>query len=322
MFAATIDTAGERVEIRCPTAWIGRLLAECASGAIDRPETGSMRVVVDAAREPFDPSHLSPIGRGAWADEGRLVARDVSGSGFDMSLVIDDGVPEFTFRWRPSARTLGLAAADRARARLLARAALLHYPALWVAGARGRAPIHAPALRTARDVVLHAGPSGVGKTTLIERETAAGSAATGDNVSVTDGTTVWGLTEPIRSETGRGRRMPHGRRESTLRNRVASLVPDRILILSRGRGRVEPCDDGAAVREIVASTYMAGELRRFWPYASMLALATGIGPVHPLVGEAAQRLTLRLPSDRLLLRPGEAPGLGALMDAGGRSAWT
>ena len=44
---------------------------------------------------------------------------------------------------------------------------------------------------------------------------------------------------------------------------------------------IRPLSPDEAARALVAGTYMAGELRRFWPFAATLALATGIGPVHP-----------------------------------------
>ena len=56
-------------------------------------------------------------------------------------------------------------------------------------------------------------PSGVGRSTLL-LASSGGSRATADNLAVGDGTTVWGLVEPVRVEGGGGRRMPHGRHEA------------------------------------------------------------------------------------------------------------
>ena len=56
--------------------------------------------------------------------------------------------------------------------------------------------------------------------------------------------------------------------------------------------RLEPAE---AARALVAATYMAGELRRFWGLAATLSAGTGIGPVHPPVAEVASLLVRRLP---------------------------
>ena len=63
-----------------------------------------------------------------------------------------------------------------------------------------------------------------------------------------------------------------------------------------------------AARRLVAGTYAAGELRRFWSIAALVATATGCGPVHPPIEEVAARLTTRLPAVELLL--GREPGAG------------
>ena len=75
----------------------------------------------------------------------------------------------------------------RARARLLLRAVLLQYPALWRSQLRGRAPLHASVCGLgAADgpAVLLAGPGGVGKSTLVHGELLNGALATCDNLCV------------------------------------------------------------------------------------------------------------------------------------------
>jgi hypothetical protein len=71
---------------------------------------------------------------------------------------------------------------------------------------------------------------------------------------------------------------------------------------------VRPITAAEATRGLVAGTYAAGELRRFWPLAAVLALATRCGPVHPHVGQVAAALTARLPCVELQL--GQEPGAG------------
>jgi hypothetical protein len=65
---------------------------------------------------------------------------------------------------------------------------------------------------------------------------------------------------------------------------------------------------------------MAGELRRFWPVAALLAAGTGRGPAHPPVADVAAGLTAALPCWTLRLgRDGRR--LGELMTAEGVPAW-
>jgi hypothetical protein len=61
---------------------------------------------------------------------------------------------------------------------------------------------------------------------------------------------------------------------------------------------------------------MAGELRRYWAFASTLALGTGVGDIHPKVDHVARILTAGLPCREVTL--GEFPGtpLGSLVSTG------
>ena len=197
----------------------------------------------------------------------------------------------------------------RSRFHLLARAVLIQYPALWWAGTRGRAPLHACAFAGAGGGPLLTAASGVGRSTLVARELAAGASCTGDNLAVGDGIRVWGLVEPLRVEGASGRRMPHGRQEAPLRNRDPMAEPDCVVVLERRDGEapsLAPCSPAQAARSLVTSTYMAGELRRFWGLAATLAAGTGRGPAHPEVAEVADAFAHRLPC--LVLTPGAWPG--------------
>jgi hypothetical protein len=159
-------------------------------------------------------------------------------------------------------------------------------------------------------------PSGVGRSTVVLREVATGAPTTGDNLAVGDGATLWGLVEPLRVEGGGGRRMPHGRREAPLPNRVGSLVPDSIVVLARGdddRAQLRPCDVAVAERCLVTNTYMAGELRRYWSFAATLSAATEAGPAHPPVAEVAARFAARLPCFLLKLGRRDDVALGELL---------
>ena len=153
-------------------------------------------------------------------------------------------------------------------------------------------------------------PSGIGRSTVLFGEIAGGGRTTGDNLSVGDGNALWGLVEPLRLKGGSGRRMPHGRNEVRMQNRLASLVPDSLVVLARGgseRASLARCDVDAAQRSLVANTYMAGELRRYWSFAATLAAATGVGPAHPAVAEVVATFAQSLPCFRLTL--GRTPGV-------------
>jgi hypothetical protein len=294
-----IETAGELVLASSELPWAGRLLAECAGAELRElgSSSATVEVRVEHSRAAFDTRGWAPLGRGAWRLDGEVVIRDACRAGFDVHLRCDPTLARFSFRWRPPLSTRSAALVLRIRARLLSRAVLLHFPAMWFAGTRRRVPVHAPAVRVGDSTILLAGHSGVGKTTFVRGKTELGFAATGDNLSVTDGRTVWGVVEPMRSEGGGGRRMTYGRREASMAGRVSALAPDRMVVL-RGdaESRMATVDPQAAERALVTGTYMAGELRRYWPFAALLAAGTGLGPAHPPVAEAARELSVRLPA--------------------------
>jgi hypothetical protein len=196
---------------------------------------------------------------------------------------------------------------------------------MWWAGARGRAPLHASAFSTGAVSPLLAGPGGVGKSTLLFRELAEGATAVGDNLCVADGSTVWGLVEPLRIEGGPGRRMPHGRREAPFPRRVREQVPDRVVVVRRGsadRPVVRSCEPDAAARWLTAGTYMAGELRRYWGFAAALSLGTRVAAPHQPVGLMASNFTRRLPCIEVILGRLSGVRLSELLRSEEIDAWT
>ena len=301
-----LATAGERVCFESSLPWVMDLIVEGAGGEL-APSDGrraSLRVDVGADRRPFDTSGWELLARGAWRRDGDVVLENACTSGFDLHLRHTPECAELTFRWRPPARERAAARALRSRFHLLARAVLMQYPVLWLAATRGRAPLHASACATGASTSLLTAPSGVGRSTLLIRELQAGGRATGDNIAVGDGSAVWGLVEPVRVEGGAGRRMPHGRNEAPLQHRLESLAPDCLVVLERGRldePLLSSCSADAAARSLVTSTYMAGELRRYWSFAATLTAATGVGPAHPPVMEVAKAFASRLPCFSLSL---------------------
>jgi hypothetical protein len=285
-----VTTAGESVAYASELSDVTELIRACADGTSSQGEsrTGTVQVAVEASRRPFPTDGWRMLSRDAWERDGTVVIRDVCTSGFDVSVGVQAGVPRFVFRRRPPARTRALAIADPSRALLLQRSVLLTYPAMWWAATRGRAPLHAACLSTGDATPLLVGPSGSGKTTVVARNAAEGGSSVSDNLVVGDGITAWGVVEPIRTDQGTGRAMPHGRREGHLPHRVSSLIPDRVVVLRRGdQPVVHTCSPEDAARWLVASTYGAGELRRFWGLAALLAMGIPEGPAHPPVARVA-----------------------------------
>lgn len=298
--------AGELISIDSALPWVDTLIDEATAGESDAWNAGPPTLVaqVESSHRSFSTLGWEPLTRGAWKSRDGVVIEDVCSSGFDLHMRVVDELPEFNFRWRPALRGQAAARLLRSRFILLARAVLIQYPALWRAGLRGRAPLHAPVCTAGDSQPMLAGPSGVGKTTLLTVELAAGGHAISDNLCVSDGTTAWGLVEPMRVEGAAGRSMPHGRAERSMERRVAAMIPDLLVAIRRGTETVPSvrvCDSATATRSLVSGTYMAGELRRFWGFAATLAAGTGLGPAHPPVERVAGILASRLPCAEVVL---------------------
>jgi hypothetical protein len=264
----------------------------------------------------FDLAGYEPVTRGAWVGpSGDAVIQSVGGSGFTQRWWVGERGLHVLSRWSPSAAEAAAAALLPARFRALRAQILVNYPALWWAVHQGHAPLHVSVVEIDSVAVLLAGPGGVGKSTLVARELAAGATATCDNLAVCDGVVVHGLTEPLRlpaeaSSSAGGTRTTHGRREMAWQTQVPTLRPDMVVVVRRGveaGPRIRPIGAATAQRALVAGTYAAGELRRFWPLAAVLGLATGRGPAHPPVELVAGLITERLPCFDLQL--GSRPGL-------------
>ena len=291
--------------------WVDQLIQEATAGEAlkETDEPSTVLVNVEASTRAFETGSWEPLTRGAWKNGNEVVMENACSSGFDVRLFATREVAEFNFRWRPQLTGRAAAVLLRTRFILLARAVLLQYPALWRASLRGRAALHASGCAIGDLRPLLAGPGGVGKSTLIAQELADGGLAISDNLCVSDGTSVWGLVEPLRIEGGQGRSMPHGRTEAALPGRVSSMTPNVAVVIRRGHDSVAhlyPCGTDSVARSLIGGTYMAGELRRYWAFAATLSLGSGLGPAHPAVEAIARQLAARLPSVEILLprRPG------------------
>jgi hypothetical protein len=315
-----LDTAGELLAIDCSVPWVMELLSEGAAGELrhDASRDATVEVRIESDRRPFAVDGWEPLARGAWLRNGEVVVENACTAGFDLHFRSIAGHAEFTYRWRPPPRDRAAARLLRSRFHLLARATLTQYPVLWWAGAKGRAPLHASACAVGSGIALVTAPSGIGRSTLVLAEVAHGARTTGDNLAVSDGEVVWGLVEPTRVAGGAGRRMPHGRREGELQQRAESLVPDRIVVLRRrasDHSSLVSCPSEIAARSLVTSTYMAGELRRYWVFAATLSAGVDRGPSHPPISEVADALAARLPCFWLDLGGRSTSGLSEVLDA-------
>jgi hypothetical protein len=319
-----VTTAGERVVVDCAVPRLEALLAAATAGELllAAARDGTVHVDIQAGRQPFDRTGWRLISRGVWAAPPQVLLTDACSSGFDLLVEPAGGVLRVTARYRPGVRTRAANRLLPGRFRLLAAQTLLHYPALWWASLRGRVPLHVSVTAGASGVTMLAGPGGVGKSTLLAAGLRRGETATADNVCACDTRTAFGLVEPLRLD-GRGvagPMAPHGRREYPFSGRQVSLDPDRVVVLRRGLPTGDPSGvlleipPEVAARELITGTYMAGELRRFWPFAATLAVATGLGPAHPNVTGVASALADRLPCLEIRLASRPSAPLGELLD--------
>jgi hypothetical protein len=277
----------------------------------------TLRIVVDEEDRPFSTNGFELVARSVYRRMREAVLNNVCSSGYDLHVEISDDVPCFTFRRRPSLMVRAAAAADRARAGQLTRLTLLAYPTMWWAAARGRSPMHVAAFQSPEMTVLVGGPSGVGKSTVLGLELVAGARPVSDNICVSDGTKVWPVNEPLRLAGGSGARAPHGRSEQAMISRVSEVVPDAVVLLTRGKTTVRVVDSLTAARALAAGTYMAGELRRFWSFAATLSAATDVGPAHPPVAAVSESLAMDVPCVEVARAAADAPAVSTLLRSSG-----
>jgi hypothetical protein len=324
--AMLLRTAGQRVAVDGTADTLREVIAATGThlGTDLIDDLPNITVSLERSRRRFDTTGCETVTRGAWTNRrGEALIESVGGSGFSQLWSVDEDGLHVRSRWTPTATEAAASRLLPARFRALRAQVLVHYPALWLAIQQGFAPLHVSVVEIGGVSVLLAGPGGVGKSTLVARELAAGARATCDNIAVCDGVVSHGLAEPLRlpaelAGASSGPRTTHGRREQVWDARVRSLIPSLVVVVRRGvegGPQVRPIGPGTAQRRIVAGTYAAGELRRFWPLVATLAMATNCGPVHPRVEKVADILTSRLPCVELRLRHRPGAGLAELLDA-------
>ncbi len=297
-------SAGITLAVDAPKGRWRQLVAEACAGQFTHGMSPDVHVRIEVGAGPFGLKGFDPLTRGAWAGPKCVVMKDACASGVDLRLTVRDECLQVEARPRPRPSQHGLALLAPARTLLLWREAMLQYPVLWWAGLKGGVPMHVSAMVVDGEGVVLAGPGGVGKSTLLADAMSAGAQAVSDNLCVCIGSTLYGVLEPLRTASGKGRRMPHGRRESGWTTRREHMVAERILVLRRGSDsdvEMVPIRDDEAARVIAAGTYAAGELRRYWAFASTLALGTGLGPAHPPVVGSAGDLASGIPCSEVLL---------------------
>jgi len=297
-------TAGITLAVDAPPGRWHQRAAEACAGQFIHGTSPDVHVRIEVGAGRFALDGLDPLTRGAWAGGECVVITDACASGVDLRFTTSADCLQVEARPRPRPSQRGLGLLAPARTQLLWRAAMLQYPAMWWAGVRGGVPMHVSALIVDGEGVVLAGPGGVGKSTLLADAMSAGAQAVSDNLCVCFGSTLYGVLEPRRTAGGAGRRMPHGRRESRWSARREHVVAERVLVLRRGsESEVDmvPIRGGEAARVIAAGTYAAGELRRYWAFASTLALGTGLGPAHPPVVGSAADLVRAIPCSEVQL---------------------
>jgi hypothetical protein len=311
-----LHTAGQRVAVEGSAEAVDTVLAAVGGAESSCGDLPNLVLSMERSKERFDTSGCVPITRGVWATNRReAILESAGGSGFSQLWSIDEDGLRVVNRWTPSVKETAAARLLPARHHALSGQVLVHYPALWLAMQQGFAPLHVSVVEIDGVPVLLAGPGGVGKSSLVSRQLTAGGRATCDNLAACDGSIAYGLAEPIRLPSeltdATGRKTFHGRREHGWEKRMRSLRPELIVVLRRGLQpdpRLRPITESQAARAIVTGTYAAGELRRFWSTAAVLAMATGCGPAHPPIEEVAATLAARLPC--LELQLGRQPGAG------------
>ena len=312
-----VRSGGEVVAVDSELAWVTRLVVQATGGSAPDAAAPTVRLRVEAERAPFVHSGLRPVTRGVYGapattDGPQAVLYNAGGSGFDLAVLAGDPLV-VTARYRPSHPVRAANRLLAHRFSLLAGQVLVHYPVLWRAGWRGRVPLHACVVHTGAGTPLLAGPGGVGKSTVLAGILATGGTAISDNLCCADTRACFGIAEPLRTDGATGPRTSHGRVERPLTGRVDSLCPDRLVVMERGpRTEIGPIEPAAAARALVAGTYAAGELRRYWAFAASLALATGCGPAHPPIEAVARAYAARLPCVRVRVGDGGTVTAGQL----------
>jgi hypothetical protein len=298
------------------------LLDDAGVRRVDAVPAGRTDLLLTLDRGPLTPAlPMTLVTRGVHrCADGSVLLRNVGGSGFDQLWTFGADQLRVRSHWAPPP-AVAAATLLRSRARALRAQVLLHHPVLWWGVMHGAAPLHV-ALLSAADIPLAvAGPGGVGKSTLVLHSIERGDEVWCDNLASCDGESAYAVAETLRAPVDAvtlvgGRRAAHDRREVPWPGLASQRVLPRAVVVAR-RGddvtRVRRIAPEEAARQLVAGTHAAGELRRFWPLAAMLALAGERGPSSPPVAAVADELTRRLPCFEVQFGADRRTDLGVLL---------
>lgn len=320
---AAFNSGGARVGITGSRQRpVGALLDDAGVRHVDAVRAGGTDLLLTLDRGPLRPElPLTLVTRGVHrCADGSVLLRNVGGSGFDQLWSIGANQLRVRSHWAPPP-AVAAATLLRSRARALRAQVLLHHPVLLWGVMHGAAPLHVSLLSAADIPLVVAGPGGVGKSTLVLHSLERGEDAWCDNLASCDGAGAYAVAEMLRAPLDEvtlagGRRATHGRREVAWPGLASERVlPQAVVVARRGDDvtrvrRIAPED---AARQLVAGTYAAGELRRFWSLAAMLALADDRGPSAPPVAAVAEELTSRLPCFEVRLGADRRTDLGVLL---------
>ena len=183
---------------------------------------------------------------------------------------------------------------------------LLYYPAFWLLERRGWHPIHAGGVELPAGVAVFAGPSGVGKSTIVTGlATTPGARLLSDTFLVHRGPEVRAVPEPLllddRSRAWLGNeaqlleRVPHryclGREGYHLPvERLRAAGQARVLLFPHRAAShsVRALTPAHARGRLRAGDLIVNDLRRYWAFAAVLEL---LDP-HPLVSEREASLAV------------------------------
>ena len=195
-------------------------------------------------------------------------------------------------------------------------------------------PLHAAGVQTTRGLVLLAGASGVGKSTLsVALATEPGAALLSDSFVMQRGTEVLPVREPVLldawSRRWLGERMAmldaidgcYGLNRDGFHLRVPQLSdggPAALLVLPRRAPhfRIRPVAAAEAQARVSAANLIINDLRRYWAFAAVLEQLQPAGLVARREAELA-KLTAEIPCVELGLTPEVTPAdaVGAVLQA-------
>ena len=139
--------------------WLDEIIEDGCDGQLTPLSStpGSPSVVLDiqSTRRAFPVRGLHQLARGVHSSPSLIVMEDAGSSGLDLAIGWNGDELHVMARWRPTRQERVASVALPARNRLLLREVLLQYPAMWRAGLRGRAPLHASVCRRNRDGRRH-----------------------------------------------------------------------------------------------------------------------------------------------------------------------